>query len=598
MPAPVNNCGGTLTAVVGTQVIQLTNGALAATSSCTIVVAVSSTVPGNYLNTIPTGSLTNPQGATNTTPATANLIVNGNPSGLTKTITGTNQPFTAGTDVAIGEIVSYQVSVVIPPGTYTNATLVDTMVRGLAFVGCDTINGPGLTTSIAGGFTSVCTSPTADDAGGGTPADIDRRVTYDFGTLTNAGPTDATLTVTYRAMVLDIAANVDGVALNNSAAWSSSSGSIGPVQTTVNIIEPDLTIAKTADVNFIANGSPATFTLIINHTPASNTDAFDIVVSDVLPAGLDYVANSIDCDDGEQDPDVGTCIYDVGTRTIRAQWSAFTRLPASDRGIIRFGVVGNAGIPPNGTVVNTANVEWTSIPGVQTTPQSFSTPKNPFATERFYDPADPITFYNSSSTLTLTPLGGGGGGVGAGNNNSSARAATVSGFIIPVTGFAPNTVTELNTASRPVYNSTNLSIEIPVLKVNTPIVGVALKNGNWDLSWLQDQAGWLNGTAYPTWTGNSVLTAHAVNKDGKAGVFSKLKYLNTGEYIYVYNMGYRYTYKVVSNEFVQPDDITVLKHEDKAFLTLITCDTYDEKTGAYLRRVAVRAVLVDVREVK
>ena len=600
-PAAVNNCGGTLTAVVGTQVVRLTNGSLAGSASCTIVVSVTSSVPSTYLNIIPQGALTNAEGATNRTPATASLVVTGNPSGLNKTISNTNQLFTTGSNVAIGEIITYQVRVVVPPGAYTNANLIDTMVRGLAFVGCDTIDAPGLTTSVAGGFTSVCSNPIADDAGAvpSTTADIDRRVTYNFGTLTNGGPTDAALTVTYRAIVLDIAANVHGVALNNSATWSSSAGNIGPVQTTVNIIEPDLTIAKTANVNFIANGSPATFTLVISHTQASNTDAFDVLVSDVLPAGLDYVPNSIDCDDGEQDPDVASCAYDAGTRTIRAQWSTFTRLPAGDRGIIRFGVVGNAGIPANGTVINTANVEWTSIPGVQTTPQSFSTPKNPFATERFYDPADPVTFYNSSSTLTLTPLGGGGGGgAGGGNNNSSSRAATVSGFIIPVTGFAPNTVTQLNEASRLAYSPTDLTIEIPVIKLNTSIVGVPLKNGNWDLSWLQNQAGWLNGTAYPTWAGNSVLTAHAVNADGKPGVFSSLKSLNAGEYIFVYNLGYRYTYKVVSNKFVQPDDITVLRHEDKAYLTLITCDTYDEKTGTYLRRLAVRAVLVDVREVK
>ena len=116
------------------------------------------------------------------------------------------------------------------------------------------------------------------------PADVDRRVTFDFGTLTNGGQTDAILTVTYRAIVLDIATNVDGASLNNSAVWSSSAGSIGPAQTTVSILEPDLTIAKTANVNFIANGSTATFTLVITHTPASNTDAFDVVVTDVLPA--------------------------------------------------------------------------------------------------------------------------------------------------------------------------------------------------------------------------------------------------------------------------------------------------------------------------
>jgi LPXTG-site transpeptidase (sortase) family protein len=108
----------------------------------------------------------------------------------------------------------------------------------------------------------------------------------------------------------------------------------------------------------------------------------------------------------------------------------------------------------------------------------------------------------------------------------------------------------------------------------------------------------LNGTAYPTWTGNSVLTGHVVNANGKPGIFYKLKDLNPGEYIFVYNLGYRYTYEVVSNMSVQPDDVTVMQHEDKAYLTLITCDAYDEKTSTYLRRTTVRAVLVDVREAK
>jgi len=108
----------------------------------------------------------------------------------------------------------------------------------------------------------------------------------------------------------------------------------------------------------------------------------------------------------------------------------------------------------------------------------------------------------------------------------------------------------------------------------------------------------LNGTAYPTWNGNSVLTGHAVNADGKPGIFSKLKYLKAGEYIFVYDSGYRYTYKVVSNKTVESNDISVLKHQDRAYITLITCDNYDIKTSTYLNRVAVSAILIDTRAVK
>jgi uncharacterized repeat protein (TIGR01451 family) len=76
-PEPVNNCGGTLTAVPGTQLIQLSNGALDASASCTIVVYITGNAAGEYVNTIPPGALTT-DGSTNVTnsaPATDTLII-------------------------------------------------------------------------------------------------------------------------------------------------------------------------------------------------------------------------------------------------------------------------------------------------------------------------------------------------------------------------------------------------------------------------------------------------------------------------------------------------------------------------------------------
>jgi sortase (surface protein transpeptidase) len=37
-----------------------------------------------------------------------------------------------------------------------------------------------------------------------------------------------------------------------------------------------------------------------------------------------------------------------------------------------------------------------------------------------------------------------------------------------------------------------------------------------------------------------------------------------------------------------------MKHEEKSWLTLVTCKDYDEKTNTYRKRVVVRAVLVSV----
>ena len=74
-PAPINHCGGDLSAVAGTQIIELTNGSLAASSACSIVVSVTSNQPGSYQNIIPEGTLSSGQGATNHAPATDTLAV-------------------------------------------------------------------------------------------------------------------------------------------------------------------------------------------------------------------------------------------------------------------------------------------------------------------------------------------------------------------------------------------------------------------------------------------------------------------------------------------------------------------------------------------
>jgi uncharacterized repeat protein (TIGR01451 family) len=80
LPAGVtsNTCGGTVTAVPGTSTITLSGGTVPAISgftpgSCTINVAVTANSPGNYINTIATGALTNTQGQTTDAPSSATL---------------------------------------------------------------------------------------------------------------------------------------------------------------------------------------------------------------------------------------------------------------------------------------------------------------------------------------------------------------------------------------------------------------------------------------------------------------------------------------------------------------------------------------------
>ena len=90
-------------------------------------------------------------------------------------------------------------------------------------------------------------------------------------------------------------------------------------------------------------------------------------------------------------------------------------------------------------------------------------------------------------------------------------------------------------------------LEIPRLGINIPIVGVPLKNGIWDTAWLGKQAGWLEGSAFPSWNGNSVLTSHVYLSNGLPGPFVYLSKLKFGDKVIVHAFGQKYIFEVQTN---------------------------------------------------
>jgi LPXTG-site transpeptidase (sortase) family protein len=167
----------------------------------------------------------------------------------------------------------------------------------------------------------------------------------------------------------------------------------------------------------------------------------------------------------------------------------------------------------------------------------------------------------------------------------------------PATGFAPGQVTLLpeQPASLAYADLGSLWIEIPSLGLRSTIVGVPAGNGTWDVTWLYNQVGWLEGTAYPTWEGNSVLTAHAYTADGLPGPFASLRSLAYDDTIIVHMGGMRYTYALRTNSLLNASNISYLtRHEENPWLTLVTCQQYNEQTGTYRYRRVVRAVLIGV----
>jgi LPXTG-site transpeptidase (sortase) family protein len=178
-------------------------------------------------------------------------------------------------------------------------------------------------------------------------------------------------------------------------------------------------------------------------------------------------------------------------------------------------------------------------------------------------------------------------------------AGTTSASSLPKTGFGPNKITSLPSqpAIRAYSNLGSIWLEIPSQNIQTNIVGVPKQDQGWDVKWLGQDVGWLNGTTFPTWEGNSVITAHVTDENGLPGPFANLKDLKYGQQIIVNLYDQKYIFEIRNNRLVRPETTAfVLEHlEDNSYLTLITCQGYDPATDSYSFRRIIRAVLVSVK---
>ncbi len=180
-------------------------------------------------------------------------------------------------------------------------------------------------------------------------------------------------------------------------------------------------------------------------------------------------------------------------------------------------------------------------------------------------------------------------------------AATVdpgTATVLPATGFpiGLQTLLPLQPLAKS-YTSSEMILEIPSLNQKMSIIGVPLVDGIWDVSWLGTNAGYLAGTAYPTWAGNTVLTGHVWDALNQPGPFARLKNLRYGELLKIHSGESVYIYEVRDNRVVKPSSIqAVIRHEELDWVTLITCEDFQESKDTYANRRIVRAVLVRVEE--
>lgn len=486
-------------------------------------------------------------------------------------------------DVTIGEILTYQIILTIPAGSTDTAIITDTLDEGLAFVDCNEPGGAGLLHDITAGPGITSTTMTFNSdahghnaascshgtASGSNPlvSNNGRTLQFNFGDITNSSASAEEITITYRVVVLDIAANVQnqGVLLDNDVEFSWSTGSISAsASPAVNIVEPDLSIEKTVDPTVAALGSLVTYSIFIDHTSESQTTAYDVVLADTIPSGL--VLNELSVQVSVTGGPLGQSVTTTPS-SITVRWDEF---PLGATALVTF----EAAFIGPAPVINSANVEWSTLQ-IDPAPRFAQiSAYNQDSTERRYDPlasAGPNSYIATSSVLLTVPP------------------------YLPRTGFAPGQVTHLPQQPRN-FNYQALGevwLEIPSLGVKLDIVGVPFFEKEWNLTWLNKNAGWLEGTAFPTYQGNSGITAHAYLADGTPGPFANLEKLRYGNQIIIRFGGTKYIYEVRQTSQVRPSDVkSVLKHEERSWITLITCKTYSEREHDYLYRSVVRAVLI------
>jgi large repetitive protein len=305
----------------------------------------------------------------------------------------------ASDQAVIGELVTYEVTLTVPEGTTPNAAIVDTLDAGLAFVDVLSV------TPLAGVTIGGSTTPVITGSGA--------TITFNLGAVTNADTDDDnqdTITLTYRAVVLDVIGNQNGTLLNNSAAFTWTGGNLPAVAAqNITVIEPSLDTGKSVVINGSTTsgdaGDPVVYTIVIQHTGASTADAFDVTFSDPLPKVGAGGPSLID------NPTFG--VVDTAglvtaanfslTGSNAAGWSLDTvgsfdmpRAPAGRTITITINGTLSNSVTPGSSVTNTATTQWTSLDGAPGTRSA----SNANSTER--TGAGGVNDYSDPGAATLT----------------------------------------------------------------------------------------------------------------------------------------------------------------------------------------------------
>ncbi|MCB0154530.1 MAG: isopeptide-forming domain-containing fimbrial protein, partial [Anaerolineae bacterium] len=309
-----------------------------------------------------------------------------------KQLIATSESHTGGSNLAIGEIARYRLTVPVPQGTLTNFTITDTLPAGLQFLD------DGTATVVFSATTSLTSDPLVISGG---PFSSGTDPVFALGTVVN-NDTDvadeAYVNLEFNALVTNTSGNQNNTTLDNrfTVTYDSFRATSAPV--TVTVVEPAITnLNKTVTVTPDDAGDPAGYQLTFSNSGA--TTAFNVVLTDTLDLTyLELVPGSVALTpaggaSGLSDLSAGNTLT-VTVDTLPVGGSVTVAYSAT---------VTSAAIPGN-TIPNTATLIYTSLPltGTAANPTGSLPPGGSGDPDGERDGSGGVNDYSDSDTAGVT----------------------------------------------------------------------------------------------------------------------------------------------------------------------------------------------------